>query len=71
MTYSPICLRLFPNRHRRASAPQEEENRQAWLHSQPLEECLHQAAQNRHQLEERGPQITQGSFRFKPKFPTR
>lgn len=39
---------LSANRHRWASAPQEEKNCQAWLHSQPLEECLHQAAQNRH-----------------------
>lgn len=37
------------NRHRWASTCQEEEARlQAWLHSQPLEECLHQATQNRH-----------------------
>lgn len=43
-----ISFCLSSNRHRRASAPQEEENCQAWLHSQPLEECLHQAAQNRH-----------------------
>lgn len=57
-----ICLSFSHNRHRRASAPQEEENCQAWLHPQPVEMCLHQAAQNRHQLEERGPQIPKGSL---------
>lgn len=59
---SHICLSLSHNRHRWASAPQEEENCQTWLHPQPVEMCLHQAAQNRHQLEERGPQIPKGSF---------
>lgn len=59
---SHICLFLSHSRHRRASAPQEEENCQTWLHPQPVEMCLHQAAQNRHQLEERGPQISKGSF---------
>lgn len=55
-------VRLSHHRHRRASAPQEAENCQTRLHSQPVEMCLHQAAQNRHQLEERGPQIPKGSL---------
>lgn len=43
-----FSFHVSANRHWWAAAPQEEENSQAWLHAQPLEECLHQATQNRH-----------------------